>query len=128
MAPASIVGGAIESRRYKLCFHKRQKLSNTLIRVIQLSLHSFIGMQNKKLTYRRDSARRRPLCLSKSFTITDLVFKPECHLPLVNNVNFLSGTVSKLLRSVSHTFAFNRRQLYLKHSIPGNKFIYMNHT
>jgi len=45
---------------------------------------------NKKLSYRRDSARRRSLHRSRSFKVINVGTnrKPACDLLLVNNTNF----------------------------------------
>jgi len=49
----------------------------------------YVCCKDKKLSYRKDSAHRRSLCLSRSFKVDTISpnRKPECNFLLVNNTN-----------------------------------------
>jgi len=73
-----------------------------------LQLTNAVTRHKQKLSYRRDSARRRSLRRSRSFNVTDVSTnrKTVCDFLLVNNTN-LHPTSLQILAFIMALFCYN---------------------
>ena len=75
-----------------------------------ISLIRLSGWNTNKLSNRRDSACWRPLHSSRLFKVINfgISWRPACHLLLLNKIDILYRSSSKLLHTTGHIFAFHK--------------------
>ena len=110
MKPLMVVLRITQARDLLVARDRRIRVSLSIVQVCFAVIHTRTGVHfagvssptpphccSKKLSYRRDSARRRSFRRSRSFSVTDFGYKrkPICNLLLMNNTN---------LHPISHRF------------------------